>query len=318
MTKARTIDLHTIYLFIMGILVILFTIIFVNVKASQLMFPRTVVRYSGNTKQVVQTQISEKEAFAEITRTNERIITQQEDLARIQAEILELWEAEKSAIICSRTNEYFNLLEEKYKKEYTPVQLSFQENLAEFESKYQEYISIIERIPGYSGIARTRAEFKFEQTIEPLKVQVVSSTQIVEEINQKLNTVLQEGKALADRLYERDIQVLPGILNAEGGSTPVEEQVYILKVIEDRILSPLFPYAVDALSVVSAPMQYSTYSSGAWKLPVPEAVRNTAELYLRGKLQTDMPDDVVYQALFPQPGKEIWKIMDSGHYFCFA
>lgn len=318
MTKDRTIDLHTIYFFLMGTMVIIFAIIYVNVRSSQLTFTRAITRQEGNVKQVIQTKISEQEAFLVITRTYESVLTQQEELAGIQAAILELWEAEKSAIICSRTNEYFNLLNEKNEKEYTPTQLAFQDTLVKFEREYQEYVQVIEEIPRYAGIARARAEAKFEEMIEPLNVQVLSARQAVEEINKELNTVLLEGKALADKLYERDIQEMPGVLNAEGGSTPVEEQVYIMKVIENRILSPNFPYAVDVHSVIHAPLQYSTVSSGAYKLPVPESVWNTADLYLRGKIKTDMPDNVLYQARFQQPGKEIWKIMSSGHYFCFA
>lgn len=131
----------------------------------------------------------------------------------------------------------------------------------------------------------------------------------------EMYAMYESSKQLADSLYEEYMKLCPGLANAEGGSTPVEEICYILRVVENRIKSPKFPNTLR--EVLWQRNQYSTVASGAIYITPPERVRQIVESYLRGDIRVDeMPENVLYQSR--RINGSIWKHMDSGHYFCFG
>lgn len=113
------------------------------------------------------------------------------------------------------------------------------------------------------------------------------------------------------------LDIVARVVMGEAGGCPWEHQVAVAAVVVNRVNSPYFADTVR--DVVASPGQYTTlYLSGF--------DRTTRTCYEAAKVALDgtdeVPDDVIWQAEFPQ-GTEIWWIskVDTGWfasttYFC--
>ena len=113
------------------------------------------------------------------------------------------------------------------------------------------------------------------------------------------------------------LDIVARVVQGEAGGCPWEHQVAVAAVVVNRVNSPYFPDTVR--EVVASPGQYTTlYLSGFDK--------TSRQCYEAAKVALDgtdeVPDDVIWQAEFPQ-GREIWWIstVDTGWfrsttYFC--
>lgn len=116
---------------------------------------------------------------------------------------------------------------------------------------------------------------------------------------------------------EEALDIVARVVQGEAGGCPWEHQVAVAAVVVNRVNSPYFPDAVR--EVVASPGQYTTlYLSGFDKTS--RQCYEAAKTALDGT--DDVPDDVIWQAEFPQ-GTEIWWISKvntgwfaSTTYFC--
>lgn len=113
------------------------------------------------------------------------------------------------------------------------------------------------------------------------------------------------------------LDIIARVVQGEAGACPVEHQIAVAAVVVNRINSELFPGT--AREVVSQPGQYTTlYLRGFDRTS--RACYEAAKIALDGT--DDVPDDVIWQAQFPQ-GTEVWwcSEVDTGwwhsvNYFC--
>lgn len=231
----------------------------------------------------------------------------------LKSEIKELHDKTITAIVCSDTNWYFKQLAEKY-SQYEEKLLEIEQDISEYEKQYDRYQNLLANIPDYAIALREEKNQEFTESVVPVYELVCSKKEQYMADKDEMYAMYESSQQLADSLYEEYMQWCPGLANAEGGNTPEEEICWILRVVENRIKSSRFPNTL--YGVISAPGQYSTFRSGAIYITPPARVRQIVERYLRGEIRVDMPDNVLFQALFVQG--PIWKHTSSGEYFCFA
>lgn len=98
---------------------------------------------------------------------------------------------------------------------------------------------------------------------------------------------------------------------------PDLDQFCVMNVAENRVKSEYFPDTIK--EVVFQPGQYQPTWDGSWSKKSDERTKRNVEKYLRGEVETGMPDNVVFQAMFKQ-GDNVWKHItnevDVGHYYC--
>lgn len=116
---------------------------------------------------------------------------------------------------------------------------------------------------------------------------------------------------------QEQLDIVAKVVKGEARDCPAEHQIAVAAVVVNRVNDPRFPATVR--EVVAAPNQYhASYLSGF--SGTPRSCYEAAKIALDG---TDaVPDDIVWQAQFPQ-GREAWWIseVDTGWfksttYFC--
>lgn len=126
-------------------------------------------------------------------------------------------------------------------------------------------------------------------------------------------------KALSAEWWEEQesLDIVARVVMGEAGGCPWEHQVAVAAVVVNRVNSPYFADTVR--DVVASPGQYTTlYLTGFDKTS--RQCYEAAKTALDGT--DDVPDDVIWQAEFPQ-GTEVWwrSEVDTGWwhsvtYFC--
>ena len=106
---------------------------------------------------------------------------------------------------------------------------------------------------------------------------------------------------------------LAQLMYAENGAAEEDDCVFLTGiVVVKRMKSKKYPDTLEG--VISQKGQYSTYQTGKIDCRPDERCLEFAEEILRFDLQKDYPDNLVFQAEFPQ-GRKIYK--QFGHeYFC--
>lgn len=233
----------------------------------------------------------------------------------VKDEIATTYVAVTESPVCSIANRNFNTLAEQY-EEYTKQLSEIQKQIEKIEKRYERYLRLLDNIPEFSNALREEKDNEFQEVIAPLYEVVCNEKQRYLSDKEEVDTMYQEAKKIADDFFEEYYELMCHIVNAEGGTLKCTsmERCYIANVIENRIKSPRFPNTIRA--VIYAPRQYSPTSSGSINKTPYSWVRTDMENYLRGRVDTGMPDNVVYQARFTQ-GSGVWKAMPSGHYFCY-
>lgn len=258
-------------------------------------------------------RIPTEEDVQRLQKCYEEVSAYLEDNSLAKDEIIEIQTSVETAVICSRTNKYFNTLAEKY-KEYQQRLTEIQEQIAKFEKEYNRYLKLLDAVPDFAPGLLTEKQEEYETVIVPLYEDINSIKESYLSDNEEVESIYLACKQLADDLFELYYDPFCHIVNAEAGGCPIIEMCYVANVIENRILNPRFPNT--PLDVIFAEGQYSpTWNGSYYKIPS-ELVKQTMEDYLRGKIDTEMPEGVLYQAKFPQ-GRN-WKHMPSGHYFDFG
>lgn len=111
----------------------------------------------------------------------------------------------------------------------------------------------------------------------------------------------------------KKIYRLAQLMYAENGAAEEDDCVFLTGiVVVKRMKSKKYPDTLEG--VISQNGQYSTYQTGKIDCRPDERCLEFAEEILRFDLQKDYPDNLVFQAEFPQ-GRKIYK--QFGHeYFC--
>lgn len=231
-------------------------------------------------------------------------------------EITDLYNQAMSAIVCSKTNRYFNSLAVKYEEYGTKLAL-VQSQFDQYRELYNSYVQKLEAIPAYAISIIEKKTQEFEEEILPnYEIASKEEQKLLAEMEQ-MESYYTQAKQLADSLYEEYHPLMSRMVNAEGGGCSREEQACIANVAENRVASPDFKQNT-LYDIIYAPgPQYACVPNGAInKIPTPTVEKNMED-YLRGRIETGMPDNVVYQAKFKQ-GSGIWKYFESsGHYYCY-
>ncbi len=232
-------------------------------------------------------------------------------------EINELYIQVQEAKKCSIANWYYNQLEEKY-KQYQSKLDEIQVAICSYEEMYNVYVDALSTIPEFLVSLHTKKYTEFQEQVEPMYQKIMEQKQNYRQEEESLKTIKTDAKLIADEWYEATYYWMCKIVNAEAGSDwmPTIERCYVANVIENRIASPKFPNNIYDVIYAPGPQYAPTVDGSINKIPT-ERVKQDMEDYLRGRIQTGMPDDVLYQAKATW-GRRIWKSMPSGHYFCFG
>lgn len=231
----------------------------------------------------------------------------------LKEEIENLYNDVTSAKVCSIANRNFNSLEEKYNK-YNQQLETIILKISSFEDKYNEYSNLLSNIPLYSVSLREEKYNEFSQKLEPLYNEIKNENENWTHDKEQIDSMYLESKQIADDLFNEYYDLMCHIVYAEAGICPRIERAYVANVIENRIAHYRFPNTIRG--VIYSPGQYEPVMTGSINNTPSKSLRIDVEDYLRGRIETGMPSNVVYQARFIQ-GSGIWKHTPSGHYFCF-
>lgn len=249
----------------------------------------------------------------ELEKAYKEVSTFLKDKVTLKDEIIELYAEISAAKVCSKANKSFNKLDECF-KEYVVQLNEIQQSITTFEEKYNNYLYLLSGIPQYSISLRNELYNEFHKKVDPMYEYVSSEKEKYLADEYEINKIYIESKKIADNFFEEYFDLMSRLVMAEGGITSAEEQCYIANVVENRIEHIQFPDTLYA--VVYADGQYACVDSGTINRPASEEVLQNVKNYLRGKVETNMPENVVYQARFEQ-GSGNWYVSTSGHYFCY-
>lgn len=303
---------HMLYI---PIIALAFVVFLVTIFGAKLQLPAFGITWSEFTfTPKPKIEVPKEEDIANLNTAYSNLQNSLASTETLKSEIKELYDKTITAIVCSDTNWYFKQLAEKH-SQYEEKLLEIEQDISEYERQYDRYQTLLANIPDYAIALREEKNQEFTENVVPVYKLVCSQKERYMADKDEMHSMYESGKQLADSLYEEYMQLCPGLANAEGGNTPVEEICYILKVVENRIKSPKFPNTLR--EVLWQRNQYSTVASGAIYITPPARVRQIVENYLRGDIRVDeMPDNVLFQSMYING--TIWKHMDSGHYFCFG
>lgn len=243
----------------------------------------------------------------ELKETYQQISVYFADIEALEQEMIRLHDEVKNALVCSDANGYFNSLTEYYATYQQKID-EVQVLISSFTKKYDTYLESILKIPQFSSEHDKQYE-EFTSEFEAGYETVQTYSKEVENVE----SLYLETKQIADDWFEKDFDLMSRIVTQEAGNCDTLERCYVAKVLENRIKSSLYPNNLH--DVVYDPGQYEPVMKGTIDQPASESVKKDMEEYLRGRIETGMPDYVLYQARFQQ-GK-IWQHMPSGHYFCY-
>lgn len=300
MGKKKEISREVVYVIIaMGLCFSLFTPIYIA-RINQK--PGTIT-ITGRT-----ITIPTDEELEELEKDYKKISVYQ-NMTEIENEILQKYEEVFASLVCSKANRNFNEMEEKfftYQGQITQIQ----KDLESYQKSYNENMELVAQIPKCSRVYQ-----EYNNRMENLKVETSSVYKVLQECKiEELSDLYEEAKKFANDWVEREKDLMSRIGNAEAGNCEAIEIARVLNVIENRIASPDFPDTLQG--VIYQAGQYAPVSNGSINKKPSEYVKEVAEEYLRGRIDTGMPDTVFYQSKNIEG--PIWLyVPESGHYFCY-
>ena len=222
-----------------------------------------------------------------------------------------------NAKVCSDANRYNNKAQ-KAIKSYNITFRKLQEELPAYKKRYDKCSTLEKKIRQIQKELNLDEESFSEVTINnysklELKVNLISKKDTMVKLK------VQKAQKYADALYDEYYRLMLLIVTGECGDTyyPSTDQYYVMNVIENRVKSKYYPDTVR--EVIFQPGQYQPTWDGSWSKTPNNRTKKNVKKYLRGKIETDMPENVVYQAMFTQ-GDYVWRHVsnpvDSGHWYC--
>ena len=220
-----------------------------------------------------------------------------------------------NAIVCSEANYYNNKAQKAYGN-FLTYQEEVESKLPDYQKRYDSCKKLLEEI---NQMQRRLGYQKFS------KLSVVSYKQVVKEKNcvfsndAELKRCTNAAQQYADKLFNEYYPLMLPLTTGEAGDYyyPDEDQFYVMNVAENRVKSKYYPNTI--YEVIFQPGQYQPTWDGSWSKQPDQRTKKNVEKYLRGKVDTGMPDNIVFQAMFKQ-GDYVWKHIsnpvDTGHYYC--
>ena len=156
-------------------------------------------------------------------------------------------------------------------------------------------------------------EQQTELTLAPTMTPIPTPTKTPEPKIIKLKKLKQN--KVKHKVKQSDIYHLAQLMYAENGSAKDDECVLLTGiVVMKRVKAKSYPDTIEG--VIAQRGQYATYISGSIKKEPDERCMELAEEILRGRLADKYPDNLLFQAEFPQ-GRKIYKKFGQ-EYFCLA
>lgn len=252
------------------------------------------------------------ESMQDLEDTYTKISTCLVDTSSSKEEIIHLYNEVTNAPVCSIANRHFNSLADCFNS-YEQQLSEIQEAISLYEENYNKCLDLISNIPSFS----TLRDKKYNEFIDRFDVQyefICQKKQNYHEDREELFSLYVDAKQIADDLFNEYYTLMCHIVYAEAGICPFTERCYVANVVENRIASNRYPNTI--YGVVYDSGQYEPVMTGSINNQPSQSVKRDMQLYLRGHVETGMPSNIVYQALFRQ-GSGTWKHMPSGHYFCY-
>ena len=249
----------------------------------------------------LQTQLTREETAA--SNVYDKLQKNLDDAEIAQGEVEEDSKSALKSIVCSDANRYNNKAQKALKK-YEKYYDNANEYLKEYKIRYEEVKDLVKRINQIQEKLKMDKGSFTKTTLNDYKKESRKFATLKEK-DATVKKKAQEAQDFADKLYNAYIYIMERIVAGECGSTycPDSDQFYVMKVIENRIKNPKFPNTLEG--VVFQPGQYQPTWDGNWYKKADKRTKENVRKYLRGEVDTGMPDNVVYQAVFKQ-GDYVW------------
>ena len=248
------------------------------------------------------------EELQELEKAYQEISVYQ-NMTDIENKIIQKYEEVYAQVVCSKANRSFNEMEEMFLS-YQEQMLHIQEDFASYQKSYDDNMELVAQIPDFSKVYD-----KYHDIMERLKVESNSIYQVVQASREEeLSKLYEEAQKFVDDWVEQDFDLMCRIGNAEAGNCEPMEICRVLNVIENRIASSRFPNTLR--EVIYDPGQYAPVSDGSLNKIPSEYVKEVVEEYMRGRVDTGMPDNVFFQSK-KQEGPIWYYNPKTGHYFCY-
>ena len=263
----------------------------------------------------LQTQLTREETAA--SNVYDKLQKNLDDAEIAQGEVEEDSKSALKSIVCSDANRYNNKAQKALKK-YEKYYDNAKEYLEEYKLRYEEVNDLVKEINKIQEKLRIDKKSFTKTTLNGFTKEGQKFTELKEK-DSEVRKSAKDAQDFADKLYNAYIYIMERIVAGECGSTycPDLDQFYVMKVIENRIKHPKFPNTLEG--VVFQPGQYQPTWDGNWYKKADKRTKENVRKYLRGEVDTGMPDNVVYQAVFKQ-GDYVWahvsNPVDGGHYYC--
>lgn len=276
-------------------------------------------RSLGNKQPTVkeETNIPTKEDLESLRESYNEVIEYLKGKEVVIDEITQLYNEVQEAKVCSKANKRFNELKEKY-DEYKEQLDEIKRHISKFVEEYNAYISKLESIPKYARKLKEEKYAEFEEELKPYCDLVLSEEQKYKDDEEAITNMYLEAKKIADDFFEEYYELMCQLVVGEAGDSDLMEQSRVINVAENRVEHPAFKYYT-IYDVMFATGQYECTWDGGIHKKQSKQLRENVRAYLRGEVETGMPDDVVWQAKFPQGSRpdEPWFYNEAnGHYYC--
>lgn len=137
-------------------------------------------------------------------------------------------------------------------------------------------------------------------------------TKTPEEVGQ----IIEIEEPVEKKIDENDLEWLAHAMYCENGNSEDEALLLTGIVIMKRVKSTECPDTIEGvITDTRYGIQYACYWNGAWqKYQADERSYEMARAILEGELEKDYPDELIFQAEFPQ-GSQIYRHIGN-QYFC--
>lgn len=228
----------------------------------------------------------------------------------ISSRIRETIDLTMASIVCSEVNRHNNEVQSLY-VEFTSETDEANVHITQYNSLYRTYTMLCEALE----MLETDSMSTF-QCISP----AVVSRPINQLVNEDLCELVINSQGKADAYFDAYFDTMCHIVYAEAGAEYGSDfdRYCVANVIENRIKSQYYPNTLEGVIFQSG--QYEPTWNGSYYREPDQRTMTNMEDYLRGRVETGMPENVLFQAGFPQ-GSGVWQKVenpvDGGHYYCY-
>ncbi len=219
--------------------------------------------------------------------------------------------------VCSEANRYNNNAQEAYVSFKTYIS-KIDKDLPEYQEKYENVTKLLSQINEIQKQLNIKESEYSTLTVKSYEF-VCARRSNIHSNDTELVKKLKQSQDYADKLYKEYYTLMLKLVTGEAGDYyyPDLDQFCVMNVAENRVKSKYFPDTIK--EVIFQPGQYQPTWDGSWSKKADERTKKNVEKYLRGEVETGMPDNVIFQAMFKQ-GDYVWKHItnkvDIGHYYC--